>query len=66
MTATNHALTGAAIATLGKATPICAIPLAFASHFVCDSLPHFGLKLKFGSKGMWRYLYIEAAVMLLR
>lgn len=62
MTATNHALTGAAIATLIR-QPFLAIPLAFISHFVCDALPHFGLKLKFGSKAMWRYLYIEAAVM---
>lgn len=41
MTATNHALTGALVAiTIDK--PLLAIPLAFASHFVLDALPHFG------------------------
>lgn len=41
MTGTNHALTGAVIAgAIGN--PILALPLAFASHFVLDSLPHFG------------------------
>lgn len=40
MTLTNHLLTGAALAKFLPA-PI-AIPLAFASHFVLDALPHFG------------------------
>lgn len=62
MTATNHALTGAAIATLVK-QPLLMIPLAFASHFFCDALPHFGMKLKFGSRGMWAYLCAEAFAM---
>lgn len=40
MTLTNHLLTGAVLA---KVLPLpIAIPLAFASHFVLDSLPHFG------------------------
>lgn len=64
MTATNHALTGAAIATLIR-QPLLAIPIAFASHFFCDALPHFGMKLKFGSRGMWTYLYAEAFAMLI-
>lgn len=42
MTATNHMLTGAIIGTLVP-NPV-AIPLALASHFVLDSLPHFGAK----------------------
>ena len=42
MTATNHAMTGAVIA-LAVRQPALAIPLAFASHFVLDSLPHFGI-----------------------
>jgi len=63
MTATNHALTGAAIATLVR-QPLLAIPLAFLSHFVCDSLPHFKLEITFGSKAMWRYLYVEATIMI--
>lgn len=42
MTATNHALSGALIgATISQ--PYLAIPLAFASHFVLDAIPHFGL-----------------------
>jgi len=41
MTGINHALTGAVIGTwVGQ--PLLAIPLAFASHFVLDVLPHFG------------------------
>ena len=46
MTATNHALTGATIATLVR-QPYLAIPLAFLSHFFCDALPHFDIKFKF-------------------
>lgn len=39
MTATNHALTGTAIALIVK-QPALAIPLAFLSHFVTDAIPH--------------------------
>jgi hypothetical protein len=42
MTATNHALTGALVGfIIGQ--PAIALPVAFASHYVCDALPHFGL-----------------------
>jgi hypothetical protein len=41
MIGTNHALTGALIGSV-VALPMLAVPLAFASHFVCDALPHFG------------------------
>jgi hypothetical protein len=42
MTLTNHVLTGSVLA---KVLPLpVAIPLAFASHFVLDALPHFGYK----------------------
>ena len=41
MTGTNHALTGAVIVT-AVSVPLIALPLAFMSHFVLDSLPHFG------------------------
>ncbi len=41
MTATNHALTGAIIG-LAVGQPLIAVPAAFASHFVCDALPHYG------------------------
>lgn len=42
MMATSHAICGAAIAIAVK-EPILALPLAFASHFICDALPHIGL-----------------------
>jgi hypothetical protein len=41
MIALNHMLTGTAIALAVK-QPILVIPLAFLSHFVLDSTPHFG------------------------
>ena len=42
MTLTNHLLAGAALA---KFLPMpIAIPLAFASHFALDALPHFGFR----------------------
>lgn len=44
MTATNHALTGAII---GAFLPLpLAIPIAFASHFILDALPHYGIPHK--------------------
>ncbi len=63
MTTTGHAVTGALIATLVR-QPLLAIPLAFASHFVCDALPHFGLGMKFGSKKMYYWLVIDGLVAL--
>lgn len=41
MTATNHALTGALIGLI-VGEPLLAVPLAVVSHFVCDTLPHYG------------------------
>lgn len=41
MTAVNHALTGAAIGLI-SGQPAIALPLALASHFICDAIPHFG------------------------
>ena len=58
MTTTNHALTGALIATLVR-QPLLAVSLAFASHFICDALPHFGVNLKFGSRAMYTWLVID-------
>ena len=43
MIATNHYLVGVAI-VVGLKNPILVLPAAFASHFVLDALPHFGLK----------------------
>jgi len=55
MTGTNHALTGALIGfSLGN--PILVAPVAFASHFLLDTLPHFGEKFgkrKLLSKSIW-------------
>ncbi len=44
MTLTNHVLAGSLLAKL-LPLPV-AIPLAFLSHFVLDSLPHFGVTEK--------------------
>lgn len=41
MTATNHAVMGSIVA-VGVANPVIGLPLAFASHFILDALPHFG------------------------
>jgi hypothetical protein len=43
MIATNHYLAGVAVAAT-LSNPWYAIPVAFASHFVLDALPHFGLE----------------------
>lgn len=58
MTATNHAITGAFIATIIK-QPLLAVPLAFLSHFVCDALPHFDVGFKFGDRRMFLYLMAD-------
>lgn len=42
MTVLNHAATGAIVALLVK-QPAIAFPMAFASHFVLDGLPHYGV-----------------------
>lgn len=41
MIALNHMLTGTAIAVAVK-QPALVVPIAFLSHFVLDSIPHFG------------------------
>lgn len=40
MTGFNHGMTGAVIA-LSIKNPALAVPLAFASHFIQDAIPHF-------------------------
>lgn len=42
MTATNHMLAGAVVA-VGIQRPLLIAPLAIASHFLLDILPHFGV-----------------------
>lgn len=41
MTGINHIVTGAVIAGAVR-QPALVVPLAFASHFALDSMPHFG------------------------
>lgn len=61
MTATNHALTGAAIGIF-ISNPAAALVTAFISHFLLDALPHYGSSdekyLK--SKRFALYLVLEA------
>jgi len=62
MTATNHALTGALIGLL-VGEPLIALPAAFASHFACDILPHYGSatpEKTIKTKGFRDYLVVEA------
>ena len=40
MVATNHAVTGALLG-LAIGNPLLAVPVAFASHFVLDAVPHY-------------------------
>jgi hypothetical protein len=64
MTAINHSLTGALIG-LTVVAPAVAIPLALLSHFVLDSVPHFGYKYhtKNGiSRSFINYLVVEATL----
>jgi len=66
MTATNHALFGAVIGA-SISQPQLAIPLAFASHFLLDAIPHFGLD-DFGGhlnakKQFHRVLYVDALLL---
>lgn len=59
MTATNHALTGALVG-LSIGHP-AAMPLAIASHFVLDALPHYSdERLQVSSKAFARLLVVEA------
>lgn len=43
MTGFNHAATGAIIALTFK-QPSLALPVAFVSHFLLDTLPHYGIE----------------------
>lgn len=65
MTATNHALTGAAIGLL-VGEPLVAVPAAIISHFACDALPHYGRlgpdSKTIGGKNFRNYLLSDAAL----
>lgn len=60
MTATAHALVGAAIATK-VVNPILGFPLALISHFMMDAIPHWDAGTNWRSKTKLR-LYIESAI----
>lgn len=65
MTAVNHALTGTFIG-LVVGQPLIALPVALASHFACDALPHFGTRLPseitLKSNSFRNYLIVEATL----
>lgn len=60
MTATSHALIGTIIAAKFP-DPVIAIPLALASHFVADMIPHWDEALNRKNKGRNRLLIETAA-----
>ncbi|MET1033051.1 MAG: hypothetical protein ABWX94_00965 [Candidatus Saccharimonadales bacterium] len=61
MMASNHMLAGAVVAT-GVQQPLLIVPLAFASHFLLDMLPHFGVHEQDHSKRnkhpLFRYILV--------
>ena len=68
MTATNHALTGAAIGLI-VGQPLIALPAAVASHFVLDVIPHFKRNLPPERllKSQWfrNYLFVDGSLCVL-
>jgi F0F1-type ATP synthase assembly protein I len=62
---TNHFVTGAIIA-LVVGEPLAALPLAFLSHFVLDTLPHYGEREAEDeytrSRLSWSIVIIDAAL----
>lgn len=61
MTGFNHALTGAAIG-LALQNPLLVIPVALASHFVLDVIPHFGGHpvYEWGHKHFFKLITLDA------
>ncbi len=61
MTGINHTLVGAIVGLTVK-QPYLVAPIAFASHFVCDSLPHFGRvkNMKHWDRTFTTILFIDA------
>lgn len=59
----NHALTGAAIGLLVREPAIVA-PIAFASHFALDALPHFGGTplYKWGNRTFFQIIAIDGII----
>src|SRR5262245_50011848 len=64
MTGINHVLTGAAIG-LAVQNPWLAAPLALASHFVLDAIPHFDHEhYHWGSRWFWHIMITDGLVSL--
>ena len=65
MIGVNHYLAGVGIAVVCK-NPLLAVPVAFASHFVLDVLPHFGLNKDVPNRGkiLGRVGYVDAVLIL--
>jgi hypothetical protein len=61
MLATNHGLSGALIASV-LPLPI-ALPVAFASHFILDSLPHYGITKNQRNKSQIYRLIVTGDIM---
>lgn len=59
MIGTNHYLFGVATAVVVK-NPVFALPLALASHFALDILPHFGVKV--GTKHRGEIIVVDAII----
>ena len=60
MLATNHALSGALIASV-LPLPL-ALPVAFASHFVLDAMPHYGIARKLRNKSRLYRLLVKCDI----
>jgi len=60
MTATAHGLIGALISAKFQ-NPALALPIAFASHFVCDVIPHWDSGTHRGKKSRERLFYESVA-----
>jgi hypothetical protein len=57
MRAINHSLTGAFIG-LSVVDPFVALPLALASHYLLDAIPHYGEKGNSDSLVSRRFIYL--------
>ena len=62
MTGVSHATTGVVIA-LAIHNPVLAFPLAFASHFMLDALPHYGDDTLDGTDKFFRRFIIVDAIL---
>jgi len=62
MTTANHVLVSSTIA-LAINQPVLALPIAFASHFALDGLPHFGYEgANYGTTFKHKMMYLALAL----